>query len=322
VKTRILTRADVERCLDMEAAVGAVEAAFTAHGRGETQMPVKVYVTFPEHDGDLRAMPSVMGDAAGVKWVNAHPRNPERHGLPSVMGVYVLSDPATAFPLAVMDATLLTAYRTGAAAGVASKHLARGDARTLGLIGCGVQARFFWRAHEVVRDGLEVVCADVDPERAEALARETGGRAAPLAEAAGCDIVCTATPVRTPIIMAAMVHPGAHLNAMGADAHGKQECEAPLLKRARVFVDDWEQAGGSGEVNVPLETGAITRDDIAGTIGEVTAGLLAGREDDGQVTLFDSTGLAIQDVALARVVYEAACAQGIGLELDLVGVGA
>ncbi len=132
----------------MDDAVSAIESAFAAHGKGETQMPAKVYLDFPEHGGDLRAMPAAMGNAAGLKWVNSHPDNPARHDLPSVMGLYVLSDPATALPLAMLDATLLTAVRTGAAAAVASKHLA-GAHRTLGVIGCGVQADFLIEAHRV-----------------------------------------------------------------------------------------------------------------------------------------------------------------------------
>src|SRR5512144_1047045 len=128
--TRILTRGDVARLCTMEMALDAVEVAFAAHGRGETRMPVKVYLPLPEHAGDFRAMPAYFSGAAGVKWVNSHPQNPARHKLPAVMGVYILSDPATARPLAIMDATLLTAFRTGAAAGVATKHLYPGAPRS------------------------------------------------------------------------------------------------------------------------------------------------------------------------------------------------
>src|SRR5262245_32311643 len=174
--TRILTRADVARLLTMEMALEAVEEAFAAHGRGTARMPVKVYLPLPEHAGDFRAMPAFMAGAAGVKWVNSHPENPARHGLPSVMGVYILSDPATAAPLAVMDATLLTAYRTGAAAAVATKYCAARAPRTVGLVGCGVQARVLVEAHRALFGAdLELVMADAVPAAAEALARELGG---------------------------------------------------------------------------------------------------------------------------------------------------
>ena len=228
-KTLVLTQADVRSLAEMAPAVAAIEDAFAAHGRNETQMPVKVYLDLPQYDGDFRAMPAYFGDSAGVKWVNAHPHNPERHGLPSVLGMYILSDPATALPLAVMDATLLTAIRTGAAAAVASKYLARPDSRSVGFVGSGVQARTLLSALRVVFDDLEVVAADASAEAAERFAAESEGTAGNLADAAGCDIVCTATPVRDPIVRREWINPGSHINAMGADAHGKQELATQIL---------------------------------------------------------------------------------------------
>lgn len=319
MKTLVLTQADVDSVVEMSDAVEAVEAAFAAHGRGETQMPVKVYLELPEYEGDFRAMPAYYGGSAGVKWVNSHPRNPERHGLPAVLGMYILSDPATAVPLAVMDATLLTAIRTGAAAGVASRYLARPDARTVGFIGSGVQARTLLAALRVDRPELEVVAADAVAAAADTFAREVGGRAGTLQEAAGCDIVCTATPVREPIVRRSWIRPGTHVNAMGADAHGKQELDTAILQDARVVVDDWDQACGSGEVNVPLHEGAIRRSDLHAALGEVIVGARPGRENERQITVFDSTGLAVQDVALARVVYERARERGVGLEVEFFG---
>src|SRR5204862_4773813 len=134
----------------MELAIPAVEGAFAAHGRGEAVMPPKLYLPLEKYSGDFRAMPSLLGDAVGVKWVNMHPDNPKRFRLPAVMGVYILSDPETAFPLAVMDGTRLTAFRTGAAAAIASKYLAIPQPSTVGFIGCGIQARSILAAHRVV----------------------------------------------------------------------------------------------------------------------------------------------------------------------------
>ncbi len=182
-KTIVLTQADVRSLAEMASAVTAIEGAFAAHGRNETQMPVKVYLDLPQFDGDFRAMPAYFGDSAGVKWVNAHPRNPERHGLPSVLGMYILSDPATALPLAVMDATLLTAIRTGAAAAVASKYLARPDSRSVGFVGSGVQAGTLLSALRVVFDrgpiptpsgtmAAGLLLASTDPVAADAVALE------------------------------------------------------------------------------------------------------------------------------------------------------
>ncbi|NKB87783.1 MAG: ornithine cyclodeaminase family protein [Acidobacteria bacterium] len=319
MKTRVLTQSDIQRVVDMHTVVPAIETAFAAHGRGETQMPVKVYLDLPEFNGDFRAMPAYLEGSAGVKWVNAHPSNPERFGLPSVLGMYILSDPETAQPLAVMDATLLTALRTGAAGAVATKHLARSDASCVGFIGCGVQARTLHAALSVVMGDFEVVASDASSEAAEEFASEVGGRAAGLDEAAACDVVCTATPVRDPIIRRDWVRSGAHINAMGADAHGKQELDTQVLLDAVVVLDDWAQASSSGEVNVPLETGALSRDAIRGGLGEIVAGELAGRAAPDEITVFDSTGLAVQDVALARLIYEAARDADVGLEVDFRG---
>lgn len=316
--TRILTRADVARLLTMDLALAAVEKAFAAHGRGETLMPVKVYLSLPQYAGDFRAMPSFMAGAAGVKWVNSHPENPARHGVPSVMGVYILSDPATARPLAIMDATLLTAYRTGAAAGVATKFLLGRAPKSVGFVGCGVQARYFLEAHRALWGALEWRMADAVPAVAEKLAAWGGGRAVSVEDAAACDVVCTATPSRTPVVQRAWVRPGAHLNAMGADAPGKQELDPRLLLDGRVFIDDLHQATESGEVNVPLHTGLMKESQLAGTLGEVIAGTKPARPSADTITIFDSTGLAVQDLALATILLDAARAQNVGQDVPLV----
>lgn len=317
--TLLLERRHVAALLTMEDAVGAVEAAFASHGRGETLMPPKVYLSLEEqHGGDFRAMPSYMDGLAGVKWVNSHPQNPARHGLPSVMGTYILSDAETASPLAILDATLLTAVRTGAAGAVATRHLHRRAPRSVGFVGCGVQARVLFRAHRVLYPSFESLCADARPEAARAFAGEIGGRVATIAEASACDVVCVATPARAPVVMRAHVAPGAHINAMGADAPGKQEVDPAVLRDARVYIDDLEQAPHSGEVNVPLHDGTYSRDAIAGTLGAVVAGVTAP-PPEGALTLFDSTGLAVQDLALARLLYRLARERGAGVEVDLVG---
>jgi alanine dehydrogenase len=317
VKTLILTQKDVQTLLTMERAVAAVERAFAAHGNGETIMPPKVYLSLEKYDGDFRAMPAYLDGSAGVKWVNAHPHNPQRHGLPTVRGVYILSDPATASPLAIMDATLLTAYRTGAAGAVASKYLGQKSPRTLGLIGCGVQARVLLSAHRAVFSGLEVKVADLKSEAAEELARQSGGAAVSIAEAAGCDLVCTATPSRTPVVQRSWVRRGTHVNAMGADAPGKQELDPQLIGDSKLVVDDWEQATEGGEVNVPIRTGQYRKEQIFATLGEIVAGKKRGRQSD-EISVFDSTGLAIQDVALARFVYDEAMRRNLGLPVELV----
>ncbi len=318
MKTLVLTRADVERVAATELAVEAVERAFVAFGRGEATMPPKVYLPIEDHDGDFRAMPARLGASAGLKWVNVHARNRKLHGLPTVMGVYILNDATNAFPLAIMDGTLLTALRTGAAGAVASKHLAGGMPRTISFIGCGVQAYTLHASHAVVFSGFECLAHDRNADTAERFAAKTGGKVVSLEQAAGADIVCTATPARTPFIDARWIRPGAHINAMGADAPGKQELGSETLRMARVYIDDIHQATGSGEINVPLAKGEYSVDQIAGTLGEVVAGALPKPADE-ETTVFDSTGLAIQDVALARAIYDAATANDVGYPVDLIG---
>jgi alanine dehydrogenase len=315
--TRILTHHDVLALADMALAVDAVEQAFAAHTRGEARMPSKVYLDLPEQQGDFRAMPSLMGKYAGVKWVNAHPHNRERHDLPTVMGTYVLSDPRSGFPLAIMDATLLTALRTGAAAAVASKHLAALPLTRVGFIGCGVQARMFRDAHRVLGP-FELLAADRDAARAQAFADESGGRAVSIEEAAACSVVCIATPSSTPVILRGFVQPGTHINAMGADGPGKQELDPEILRDARVIIDELEQSTHGGELNVPIAQGLYGEAQIAATLGEVITGQKPGRTSAEQITVFDSTGLAIQDVALAGALYERAVERGLGQALTLV----
>jgi alanine dehydrogenase len=323
--TLLLSDADVAQCLTMEEAISAVDQAFRAYHRREAAMPPKSYVDLPEHGGDVRSMPARVGNAVSVKWVCSHPGNPEKHGLPTVIGTLILTDPATGYPLSVMDATRLTAFRTGAAAAVATRALAREDARTLGIVGCGTQAAYQIAALARVRDLRAVALADARRDVAEALARRVRAAAprldaqvAEVARAAGQDVVCTLTPVHEPIVKADWVERGAHVNALGADAAGKQEIEADLLADAVIVVDDWEQATHSGEVNVPLSTGVLRREHIRGTLGAVLERAIPGRTSATEITLFDSTGLAIQDAAVARVVYERAVKAGLGAHVDLV----
>jgi ornithine cyclodeaminase/alanine dehydrogenase len=317
VKTLVLSGKDLEKILTMELAIPAVERAFAAHGRGETVMPPKLYLPLEKYSGDFRAMPSLLGDAAGVKWVNMHPENPRRFRLPAVMGVFILSDPETAFPLAVMDGTRLTAFRTGAAAAVASKYLAVPKPSTVGFVGCGTQARSILAAHRALYGSFRAIMADADPGAAEKFAREGGGFTASIDQAGSCDIICTTTPSRSPVLYRSYVGISTHINAMGADAPGKQELDPRLLQEATVVLDDLAQATESGEVNVPLHAGTYRREQIFGTLGEIVAGMKRGRVGT-EITIFDSTGLAIQDLALARVVFDEARRRGLGLEIDLV----
>ncbi|MFB6302753.1 MAG: ornithine cyclodeaminase family protein [Haloferacaceae archaeon] len=308
--------------------IEAVEDAFAAYERGDATMPPKSYIDLPQHDGDFRSMPAYIDaddwEAAAVKWVNSHPHNPDRHDLPTVIGTVIYSDPATAFPLAVMDGTRLTAVRTGAAAAVATDHLAVPDATSLGLVGAGTQAGTQLEAIATVRDVERVVVSDAVEGRVAAFADRYGDRFAvrggSVAEAAACDVVSTTTPVESPLVERGMVGEHTHVNAMGADAAGKHELADDLLLDAKVVIDDYDQCVHSGEINVPYAAGVLTDGDIHAELGAVVTGAVDGRTAADGLTVFDSTGLAIQDVAAARIVYERATESGDGTPFDLLGL--
>ncbi|UCE44684.1 MAG: alanine dehydrogenase [Methanobacteriota archaeon] len=332
VKTLLLTGRQVKKLLAMEDTLGAVEEAFRHKGLAKVQMPPKIYLFYDKFDGDLRTMPSYVEDmdVSAVKIVNVHPRNAELHGMRTVMGLLVLVSPETGAPLAIMDATHITDMRTGAASAIASKYLANDEPKTVGIIGTGNQSRTQILALTTQYGGFdEVRLFDIDHERAKAAARQFKRKykdkidsviPADTAEEAvdGCDIVVTATSSRSPVVMNEWIREGTHINCIGADAPGKQELDPEILKRARVIIDDWEQASHSGEINVPLMNGEITKNDIDGEIGEVVARHRAGRRSKKEVTVFCSTGLALQDCLTAKIVYDAAKRQEIGRFVQIV----
>ncbi|WP_436934013.1 ornithine cyclodeaminase family protein [Halovenus marina] len=325
METLLLDQDAVEAGAQTTDVIDAVERAFAAYARGDVQMPPKSYIELPQHNGDFRSMPAYLRtedwEAAGVKWVNVHPDNPTKHDLPTVMGTMIYSDPETAFPLALMDGTSLTRLRTGAAAAVATRHLAREDATSLGLVGAGVQSYTQLDAIAAVRDIEKVVVSDVDEAAVAAFIDRYGDsydvREGTIEEAAECDILSTITPVTEPIVHA--VADGTHVNAIGADAAGKQELADEILRDATLVIDDYEQCTHSGEINVPWSEGLLTDEDIHAELGDIVVGETVGRTDPDEITVFDSTGLAIQDVAAAHVVYEYAAETDIGTPFSFVG---
>jgi alanine dehydrogenase len=327
MQTLLLNHDAVDENTRMADVIDAVEDAFAAYARGNVQMPAKSYIDLPQYNGDFRSMPAYLDaetwDAAAVKWVNVHPDNPDDHDLPTVMGTVVYSDPATAFPLAIMDGTELTMKRTGAAAAVATDHLAVADARSLGIVGAGVQSYTQLTAISEVRPIEDVVVSDVDADAVEAFRAEFGDafdvREGSIEEAAACDVLSTVTPVTEPIVPREALGEHTHVNAMGADAAGKHEHADETLLDAKLVIDDYEQCTHSGEINVPWSQGVLDDEDIYGELGDVVVGEKAGRTPEDGITLFDSTGLAIQDVAAAHVVYEHADDNDNGMPFDLVG---
>ncbi|MCS7094672.1 MAG: alanine dehydrogenase [Thaumarchaeota archaeon] len=328
MKVLLLKEEDVRALLTMREAIEAVEMAYREKGLGRVQMPPKSYLYFEEFDGDLRVMPSYLETIkmAGVKLVNSHPFNQERYGLPTVMAIVALYKPEDGRPLAIMGGAWLTAMRTGAGSGVATKYLARRGSRVVAIVGAGTQARTQLMAMVEVLNGLsEVRVYDRRVENARSFAewsvRELGVSPrvceSPLDCVKGADVLCTTTPSRTPIVMAEWISAGTHINAIGADAPGKQELDPRILKSATIFVDDLEQAVHSGEVNVPIKHGLLRVEDIRGEIGEVVAGKKPSRIDENEVTVYDSTGLAILDLATGELVYRKAVKEGVGTWVEL-----
>lgn len=290
----------------------AVESAFADHGYGLVQMPPKVYVNLP--GGDFRTMPAYLPSLkiAGVKIVNVHPQNPEK-GLPTVMALTIILDITTGKPVAILNATRLTDIRTGAAGAVACKYLSPKKTVTLGIAGTGRQAETQVLATAEELEIEKILIWSRNSRHAEKFIKTMKRfdcMSVSLEKTCDADVIVTTTPSRSPIIKNEWVHEGTHINAIGADAPGKEELDPALLKRAQVFVDDMAQATHSGEINVPIANGLYRPEDVAGTLGEVVIGRKT-RENADRITIFDSTGLAIQDLAIAAI----AMKQGSSIDL-------
>ena len=290
----------VEAAVPPARAVEVVRDAFVAYARGEWSMPPKVYVpAYPA--GDFRAMPALGAGFALLKWVTSFPGNPAL-GLPTVSGLVLLSDASNGMPVAVLEAGAVTALRTGAAAVLAAETLGRPDAGPAAVIGAGVNGRAV--ARTFVARGRDVIVWDVNPERARATAEEVGGRVAASAEEAlSADLVVTVTPGHEVVFPDGSLRPGQHASLMGADGPGKSEIAIGELARVRIFCDDWEQASHNGDLAHAVEAGALGREDVT-QLGDVLTGTAAGRQSSDDITIFDSTGLAIQDLAVALTAME------------------
>jgi ornithine cyclodeaminase/alanine dehydrogenase-like protein (mu-crystallin family) len=290
----VFSAEQVQAAVSPESALEAVRDAFVAYARGEWSMPPKVYVpAYPA--GDFRAMPALGADHALLKWVTSFPGNPAQ-GLPTVMGLVLLSDATNGSPRAVLDAGAVTALRTGAAAVLAAETLGRADAETAAVVGAGVNGNAAARTFRA--RGREVVLYDVDGERARAAADELGGRAVSRGAALAADLLVTMTPGHEILLPEGSLEPGQHVSLMGADGPGKAEIAVDELLRTRIFADDWEQASHNGELVHAVEAGKLERGGVT-ELGAVLAGDAEGRQSAQEITTFDSTGLAIQDLAIA-----------------------
>ena len=291
----------VLHAIDPDEAIDRVRDGFVEYAGNEWQMPPKVYLD-ASPNGDFRAMPAKGAGLAILKWVTSFPRNPDA-GLPVVMGMICVSSAVDGEPLALVDVRAITALRTGAVAAVAAQELAREDARTVGMIGCGLHGTWAARCLAAAEYGPGI-CFDPDPEAAGQLAGELGWEAGTREDALACDIVTCVTPGNEPVVFVDDLRPGLHLNMLGADGPGKAEAEPEAVARCELFCDEWEQASHGGELTGAVAAGLVTRDQVA-ELGAVLTGSHPARSAPEGITLFDSTGLAIQDLALCLALIEA-----------------
>jgi len=330
MKTLLLTEKEVQQLLSMDDVIGVVELAFREKGLNRAQMPAKIYVFYNKYGGDLRVMPSYLEelDVSAVKVVNVHPNNRVKYSLPTVMATIILIDPKNGAPLAIMGGTQITAMRTGAAGSVAAKYLARKDCEVVGLVGAGTQARtqlmgllsLYGRLKEVrvwsrTKETRDSYIAEMRQTYGDLTAFFPADNVKGAVE--GADIVVTTTPSREPIVSRDWIAPGMHFNCIGADAPGKEELDPSILTSAKIVVDDWEQASHSGEINVPLAGGMMSKRDVWAEMGEVVAGKRLGRTSQDEITIFVSTGLAVQDAVTANLAYKRASEKGLGRLIEI-----
>jgi alanine dehydrogenase len=319
METLFLSKSDIESLLTMREAIDAVEEGFKS--KSSVDKSVKAWLFFKEQGGDLALWSAYMPEqkVAGMKAIGYNMNN-FKHGLPTITAIIILYDPDTSFPIAIMDGTSITAYRTGAAGAVAAKHLARGDSEVVGLIGAGVQGHYQIKGLSEVFQLDSVKIYDKIFERSATLAKKINlefdvkTTAFPDAKGAviGSDIVVTATPAREPVVMNDWISNGTHLNAIGADEPGKQELDVEILRRARIFVDDISESIRRGETNVAISEGVLKESQICAELEEVIMGQKTGRTSDTEVTVFDATGIALEDVSVAWEVYKKAKRDGMG----------
>jgi alanine dehydrogenase len=324
--TLILTRTDVASLLDLRDCIEAVEDAFRQHGLGTAVGPGLLGVHVHEGGFHIKAAGMYQPCPLFAAKINGNfTENPRRYGLPTIQGVIVLADLSNGTPLAVLDSIQITIQRTAAATAVATKYLARQDARVVTIVGCGVQGRAQLRSVACVRSIAEVHAYDTDDEAVgrfiDEMAAEVGASvraASNLRDALlGSDIVVTCTTARQPIVHQGDLRPGAFLAAVGADNPEKQEIDPQLLTSATVVADVLDQSLSIGDAHHAAAAGLLTSADVYGELGEIVCGRKPGRRSDDEIIVFDSTGMALQDVAASALVYQRALDRGVGQPVAL-----
>ncbi len=324
---RILSRKDVRQALPMPQAIEAMKAAFAQLSTGQADVPLRVALEAPRHNGVTLFMPAYLSadDQMAIKIVSVFNDNPAQ-GLPLIHALVVVVDATTGQPIAVMDGTYLTALRTGAASGAATDLLARPDARTAAIFGAGVQGRTQLEAVCAVRSIQKAHVYDLVPEQAAAFAAEMSQRLSlpvqvadtPSEAVRQADVICTATTATSPVFDDADVQPGTHINAVGAYTPQMQEIPIETVLRAKVVIDHHESSlAEAGDLLIPIRQGQMSEDHIYAELGEIAAGVKPGRTSAEEITFFKSVGVAVQDVAAASAALEAAQRMGLGTEVAL-----
>ncbi len=330
MKTLIVSRDEMKGLVTMSEVVGLVEQAFRAHGQGNYIMDPKFHIIIPKYGGEWEAMPSYLGEpeSAACKWVAIRDKNREKYGLSTVISTIVYTDPETGFPLLICDGTYHTNMRTGASGAVSAKWLARKNSKSIGLVGAGGVAVGAIRSMACVGNYQDVKVWSRQKKNADAFVDKMRKEfeydmmaVDSVKDAVDADIVITSTLAMSPVVKDEWIREGTHIAALGADMEGKQELEAKLLKRSRIFMDDRGQCVRDGEINVPLRKGELKIEDVVGTIGEVITGKKKGRITDRDITIFDSTGIALQDAAVITLEYKRALEKGVGIMKRMNGTG-
>jgi len=330
MRLKVFTARDIERALSMGEAVEVVKDAFVQLSLKKAQSPVRTSLNLKEPGGAALVMPAYLGEsgALGAKMVTVLPWNPQAQ-LPAVQAMVFLFDAATGSPLAVLEGTHLTRFRTGAATGAATQVLSRPDARCLAVFGAGGQAFFQVKGVLAARKIERIKIFDLLPEKAEeliaGLREDASCRGIELLRAAtstqaleGADIVVTATTSTRPVFEGKLLKEGVHINAIGAFKPEMQEVDEETIRRARIFVDSVEAClEEAGDLIIPLKKGLIQKTDILAELGEVTAGKKPGRGSAREITYFKSVGNAVQDVSVAQAVYRRAREKNLGQEVEL-----
>ncbi|ALV63056.1 Ornithine cyclodeaminase [Thermococcus sp. 2319x1] len=322
----LLSRSDLEKLLSMREVIESVERAFLELYNGKAKVPLRIMIEIEKYNGFILYMPSFLGDseALAVKVVSLYPENTKK-GLPTVLASILLNDPKTGVPLALMEGTYITAMRTGAASGVATKYLARKDSKIVGIIGAGVQARTqLWAVYEV-RDIEKTLVYDINPENAKKFAEEMSkkfGIEIKTVESAKeavekSDILIVATTAREPVVKGEWIREGTHINSIGWVGRNARELDSETVRRSKLVVDSKEGAlNESGDIIIPMKEGVIEESHIYAELGEIVAGVKKGREDNKEITLFKSVGLAIEDAITAKLAYEKALERGVGTNVE------